>query len=101
MEAMRCIKRRLPDIVFQQMLEDSLSTRGRARQDAGETTLTPSAAGSHPHTSSSDNSLPHSSPTSLKHTPDGVLTQNDHVRMAAANAVRHMRAVPHDGLSCV
>jgi hypothetical protein len=63
-------------IVFQQMLEDSLSARGRAREDAGETTLTPSAAGSHPHTSSSDNSLPRSSPTSLKHTPDGVLTQN-------------------------
>ena len=45
MEAMRCVKRRLSDIVFQTMLNDAVRTqrrrRGRAREDNGETTLTP------------------------------------------------------------
>ena len=42
MEAMRCVKRRLSDIVFQQMLNDSITARRRrAREDTGETTLTP------------------------------------------------------------
>jgi transposase len=62
MEAMRCVKRRLSDIVFQQMLNDAMkqSTNtlgtgpGGHRGDDSDS----SAAGSHPHTSSSDKSLP-------------------------------------------
>jgi transposase len=58
MEAMRCVKRRLSDIVFQQMLNDSMSGRGTSPggqrgHDSGS-----SATGLHPHTGSSDKSLP-------------------------------------------
>lgn len=61
-EAMRCLKRRLSDIVYRTMLGDLVADtvnptktgpgghRGASRQS--------SAAGSHPHTSSSDQSLP-------------------------------------------
>lgn len=59
MEAMRCVKRRLSDIVFQTMLNDSLATSPRTgpggqRGNDSES----SATGSHPRTSSSDKSLP-------------------------------------------
>ncbi len=37
MEAMRCVKRRLSDIVFQQMLNDAITAHeGRAREDNGK-----------------------------------------------------------------
>ena len=57
-EAMRCLKRRLSDIVYRTMLNDLVASnatgpgghRGASRQS--------SAAGSHPHTGSSDKSLP-------------------------------------------
>ena len=62
MEAMRCVKRRLSDIVYQTMLNDAVRTtearRGRAREDNGDNDSDSSAAGSHPHTGSSDKSLP-------------------------------------------
>ncbi len=62
MEAMRCVKRRLSDIVFQQMLNDAVKHSativgtgpGGHRGDDSDS----SAAGSHPHTNSSDKSLP-------------------------------------------
>src|SRR4051812_36080359 len=45
MEAMRCVKRRLSDIVFQAMLNDAVrgteGSQARAREDNGDTTLTP------------------------------------------------------------
>ena len=42
MEAMRCVKRRLSDIVYQQMLNDAVThTGGRAREGNRDTTLTP------------------------------------------------------------
>jgi transposase len=61
-EAMRCIKRRLSDIVYRTMLDD-LDTGGAAPSwaDPGGhwgNVFKSSAAGSHPHTSSSDKSLP-------------------------------------------
>jgi hypothetical protein len=57
MEAMRCVKRRLSDIVYQQMIKDALRD---ARTGPGEQRghdCDSSAAGSHPHTGSSDKSL--------------------------------------------
>jgi transposase len=62
MEAMRCVKRRLSDIVFQTMLNDAVRTHqaatgtgpGGQRGNVSDS----SAAGSHPQTSSSDRSLP-------------------------------------------
>ena len=62
MEAMRCVKRRLSDIVFQTMLNDAVRTTdatkrtgpGGQRGDDSDS----SAAGSQPHTNSSDKPLP-------------------------------------------
>jgi len=56
-EAMRCLKRRLSDLVYKTMLDDLVGAGtgpGGHRGNVSES----SAAGSHPHTSSSDKSLP-------------------------------------------
>jgi transposase len=61
-EAMRCLKRRLSDIVYRTMLDDLVAaTATNARTGPGGhrgNDSNSSAAGSHPHTSSSDKSLP-------------------------------------------
>ena len=57
MEAMRCLKRRLSDIVYRTMLTDYITMATGPGGHRG-TTLTSSVAGSHPHTGSSDQSLP-------------------------------------------
>jgi transposase len=58
MEAMRCVKRRLSDIVYQQMLNDAIThlVTGPAGQQGNDSDS--SAAGSHPHAGSSDKPLP-------------------------------------------
>ena len=62
MEAMRCVKRRLSDIVFQTMLNDAVRTTdattrtGPGGQRGNDSDS--SAAGSQPHTNSSDKPLP-------------------------------------------
>ena len=62
MEAMRCVKRRLSDIVYQQMLNDTVRTTAtQARTGPGGqqgNDSDSSATGSHPHTGSSDKPLP-------------------------------------------
>ena len=61
MEAMRCLKRRLSDIVYRTMLDDTAAHATGSRTGPGGhggTSLTSSAAGSHPHTDTSDQSLP-------------------------------------------
>jgi transposase len=61
MEAMRCVKRRLSDIVFQTMLNDAVrSTRATRTSPGGQRgdDSDSSAAGSQPHTNSSDKPLP-------------------------------------------
>ena len=62
MEAMRCVKRRLSDIVFQTMLNDAVGATGsNVRTSPGGQRghdSDSSATGSHPHTGSSDKSLP-------------------------------------------
>jgi transposase len=58
MEAMRALKRRLSDIVYRRMLDDAL---GRAVTGPGGhrgAATDSSATGSHPHTGTSDKSLP-------------------------------------------
>jgi transposase len=67
MEAMRCVKRRLSDIVYQQMLNDTL---GQTRTGPGGhrgTSTDSSVTSSHPHAGSSDKSLP--GPATDDHTP--------------------------------
>jgi transposase len=58
MEAMRALKRRLSDIVYRHLLDDAITHAvtgpgGQRRNDSDS-----SAAGSHPHTDSSDKPLP-------------------------------------------
>jgi transposase len=62
MEAMRCVKRRLSDIVFQTMLNDAITGTGPTTRTGpggqqGHDSDS-SATGSHPHAGSSDKSLP-------------------------------------------
>ena len=61
-EAMRCLKRRLSDIVYRTMLGDviaaSATTPGTGPGGHRGASLTSSAAGSQPHTDTSDQSLP-------------------------------------------
>jgi transposase len=67
-EAMRCLKRRLSDIVFRTMLADlaAASVTGPGGQRGNDSDS--SAAGSQPHTGTSDKPLPgpaNSKPTTL------------------------------------
>jgi transposase len=57
MEAMRCLKRRLSDIVYRHMVDDAIRAMTGPGGHQGTTTES-SATGSHPHTGSSDKSLP-------------------------------------------
>ena len=57
MEAMRSLKRRLSDVVFRQMMADARRLRTGPGGHAGAATDS-SAAGSHPDTGTSDQSLP-------------------------------------------
>ena len=66
MEAMRCLKRRLSDIVFRHMLDDAVaSQRSKGTGPGGQrgNDSDSSAAGSQPQTSSSDKPLPDPSTT--------------------------------------
>jgi len=62
MESMRCLKRRLSDVVYRTMLDDAvaknISSRGTGPGGQRGNDSDSSAAGSHPHTSSSEKSLP-------------------------------------------
>jgi transposase len=76
-EAMRCLKRRLSDVVYKTMLDDlvangSTATRTGPGGHRGAS-LKSSAAGSHPHTSSSEKSLP------------GPVTRKRRTRLPAAS----------------
>ena len=68
MEAMRCVKRRLSDIVFQQMLEDSTKQPGTGPGGHRGNDSDSSATGSHPHTGSSEKPL-HRPVTTKPETP--------------------------------
>jgi transposase len=57
MEAMRCLKRRLSDIVYRHMVNDAVRAMTGPGGQPGTATQS-SATGSHPHAGSSDKSLP-------------------------------------------
>lgn len=67
MEAMRCLKRRLSDIVFRAMLDDAIPIA--ARTGPGGHDSHSSATGSHPHTGSSDKPHPGPANTQSSRTP--------------------------------
>jgi transposase len=70
LEAIRCLKRRISDAIFRQLVTDATAAR-REDMDAGPgghrgATQESSAAGSHPHTDTSDQPLPGPAPTTLR-----------------------------------
>jgi transposase len=67
MEAMRCVKRRLSDIVFRRMLDDAVTHMVTGPGGQRGTTTDSSATGSHPNTGTSDKPLP--GPANLQATP--------------------------------
>ena len=71
-EAMRCLKRRLADHVWRLMIRDERASATGSGGHSGAT-LTSSAAGSTPTTSSSDKSLPEPADANST-TPDRRLT---------------------------
>jgi transposase len=58
MEAMRCLKRRLSDVVYRQLLADSVRPLGAGPGGHSGTTVQSSVADSHPDIDTSDQSLP-------------------------------------------
>ena len=87
-EAMRCLKRRISDALYRQLLADAKTVHA-AGSDAGPgghrgATLHSSAAGSHPHTGTSDQPLPGPAPTTLPAT-------KPHANPCAASAPRPSR----------
>ncbi|GAA2065054.1 IS110 family transposase [Polymorphospora rubra] len=58
MEAMRALKRRLSDIVYRRMINDTAAATTTGPGGQRETATDSSATGSHPHAGSSDKSLP-------------------------------------------
>ena len=65
-EALRCLKRRLSDAVYRQLLHDATTRVGAGPAGHAGATLASSAAGSHPFTSTSDKSL--TGPANRNHT---------------------------------
>jgi hypothetical protein len=73
MEAMRCLKRRLSDVVFRQLLADE-AAREQRQVEAGPgghrgATLTSSAADLTPHVGTSDQPQPGPTPDTLRRAP--------------------------------
>jgi transposase len=58
MEAMRCLKRRLSDIVYRHMLDDAVTSKATGPGGHRGTTTDSSVTDSHPHAGSSEKSLP-------------------------------------------
>ena len=72
MEAMRCLKRRLSDVVFRQLLADAARRERAAEAGPGGhrgATLTSSAADLTPHVGTSDQPQPGPAPTTLRPAP--------------------------------
>jgi transposase len=69
LEAIRCLKRRISDAIFRQLLADAAVPRHEVEAGPGGhrgATQESSAAGSHPHTDTSDQPLPGPAPTTLR-----------------------------------
>jgi transposase len=65
-EALRCLKRRISDALYRQLRADARAHAGDAGPGGHRgATLQSSAAGSHPHTGTSDQPLPGPAPTTL------------------------------------
>ena len=69
LEALRCLKRRISDAIFRQLLEDAHADVGTGPGGHRGATQESSAAGSHPHTGTSDQPLPGPARPTLRPTP--------------------------------
>jgi transposase len=65
LEAIRCLKRRISDAIFRQLLADAQRAVGTGPGGHCGATQESSAAGSHPHTGTSDQPLPGPAPRTL------------------------------------
>jgi transposase len=74
MEALRCLKRRISDAIYRQLVADARAqSSGQVSAGPGGhrgASLQSSAAGSHPHTGTSDQPLPGPAPSTLPPTPN-------------------------------
>ena len=80
LEAIRCLKRRISDAIYRQLVTDAAAATAEA-QDAGPgghcgASHVSSAAGSNPLTSASDQPLPGPAPTTLRRT---AITRKTHL----------------------
>jgi transposase len=69
LEALRCLKRRISDAIFRQLVADAAALREDVEAGPGGhrgATQESSAAGSNPHTGTSDQPLPGPAPTTLR-----------------------------------
>jgi transposase len=66
MEAMRCLKRRLSDIVYRRMVDNAMAAAATGPGGHRGTTTDSSVTSSHPHTGSSEKSLPGPVETQLR-----------------------------------
>ena len=78
LEAVRCLKRRISDAIFRQLVADAAAARAEG-VDAGPggqcgASHVSSAAGSHPHTGTSDQPLPGPAPATLRPSATTVKT---------------------------
>ena len=94
LEAMRCLKRRISDALYRQLRTDAKTT-ATADVDAGPgghsgASLQSSAAGSHPHTGTSDQPLPGPAPTTLPAPRTGGRPR----RQGPSNPALDIRGVP-------
>jgi transposase len=67
-EAMRCLKRRISDALYRQLRADASTHANAGPGGHGGASLHSSAAGSHPHTGTSDQPLPGPAPTTVRPT---------------------------------
>ena len=65
-EAMRCLKRRLSDIVYRAMLDDYVATKRQAREDTGERHFNPARPAHIPTPALRISHFPDPSPESLR-----------------------------------
>jgi len=81
MEAMRCLQRRLYDVIYRQLLADSLQPMGTSPGGHPGNDSDSSATGSHPDTALRKSHFPDPSPTSLElHCQSRLDTEGSHVR---------------------
>jgi transposase len=91
MEAMRCLKRRLSDIVYRHMVDDTLSNAVTGPGGHRGTTTDSSVTGSHPHAGSSEKSLPEPASHEATAAPAGLPNRSSARSRHPVSAPTHSR----------